>query len=49
MSLFKNGEQEDKTGPVWDLCQWEGGGYKKRVCEGEYGGNIMYSRIKMQK
>jgi hypothetical protein len=29
--------------------QWEGGGYKGRVKEGECGGNIMYSCMKIQK
>lgn len=28
--LFKNGEEECKTGPVWeDWCQWEGEGVRK--------------------
>jgi hypothetical protein len=29
--------------------QWEGQGYKERVLEGEYGKNIMYSCVKMEK
>jgi hypothetical protein len=29
--------------------QWEGGGYKERVEEGECDGNIMYSCMKMEK
>jgi hypothetical protein len=29
--------------------QWEGGGNKERVTEGEYGGNTMYSCIKLEK
>jgi chitinase len=29
--------------------QWEGGGYKDRVKEGEYDGNITYSCMKMEK
>jgi hypothetical protein len=28
--------------------QWEGGGYKERVQEGEYGGNSMYSCMKVE-
>jgi hypothetical protein len=32
-----------------DWYQWEGGGYKERVKEGEYNGNIMYSCMKMEK
>jgi hypothetical protein len=31
MSFFKNGEQEGKTGPVWDLAPVGGVGYKERV------------------
>jgi hypothetical protein len=26
-----------------ELVPWEGGGYKERGQEGEYGGNILYS------
>jgi hypothetical protein len=29
--------------------QWEGGAYKERVKEGEYGANNMYSCMKMEK
>jgi hypothetical protein len=29
--------------------QWEWGGYKERVKEGQCGGNIMYSCMKMEK
>jgi hypothetical protein len=29
--------------------QWDGGGYKKRVKEDEYSGNIIYSCMKMEK
>jgi hypothetical protein len=42
ISFKKNGEQEGKTGPVWRLAPVGGGGYKERVQEGEYDGNIMY-------
>jgi hypothetical protein len=46
MSLFyKNKVQEGKTGPVWELVPVGGGRYK----EGEYGGNIMYTCVKMAK
>jgi hypothetical protein len=41
---FKNGEQEAKTGPVWELvpvCVWE-------IQKVECGGN-MYSCMKMEK
>jgi hypothetical protein len=38
-----------KTGPGWGLGQVGGGGYKERVEEGEYGGNIVYSGMKMEK
>jgi hypothetical protein len=48
MSL-KNGGQKGKTGSVWRLVAVGGGGYKERVEEGEYGGNVMYSCIKMEK
>jgi biotin-(acetyl-CoA carboxylase) ligase len=29
--------------------QWEGRGYKERMWEGDYSGNIMYSCLKMEK
>jgi hypothetical protein len=32
-----------------DWYQWEGRGYKEKVLEGEYGGNIIYSCMKMEK
>jgi hypothetical protein len=32
-----------------DWYQWEGGGYKEIVKEGEYDGNFMYSCMKMEK
>jgi hypothetical protein len=50
MSLsYKNREQEGKTGPVWGVGMSRGGRYKERVWEGEYGRNIMYSWMKMEK
>jgi hypothetical protein len=49
MSAFKNEGQEGKTGSVWGLAPVGGGGYQERVWEGEYGGNIMYSCMKMGK
>jgi hypothetical protein len=33
MSFFKNGEQEDKTSPVWGLAPAWGRGCKERVWE----------------
>jgi hypothetical protein len=39
MSLFKTEEQEGKSGPVWGLVP----------AGGEYGGNITYSNMKMEK
>jgi hypothetical protein len=45
MSFFKNG---GKTGPVWGVSQWERGRYR-RYKEGECGGNVMYSCIKLEK
>jgi hypothetical protein len=35
-------------GPAWRWYKWEGE-YKERVLEGEYGGNITYSCMKMEK
>jgi hypothetical protein len=45
MTFFfnKNQEQEGKTGPVWGLVWWEAGGFKARMWEGEYGGNITHT------
>jgi hypothetical protein len=48
MSFFfsKNRKQEGNAGPVRGLVPvwgWRGGGYKERVEEDEYAGNIMYS------
>jgi hypothetical protein len=31
MLVFKNGEQESKTGPVWEFVPVGGGGYKEKV------------------
>jgi hypothetical protein len=41
--LFKNGEQEGKTGLVWGIGISGRGGHKERVKEGEYGGSTMFS------
>jgi hypothetical protein len=49
MSFSKNGGQEGKTHPVWGLLPVGQGGYKERVKKGEYGGNIFYSCMKMEK
>jgi hypothetical protein len=46
---FPKTEQEGKTGPVWELGPVGGGGYKERGKKGEYGGNIVYSSMKMEK
>jgi hypothetical protein len=46
--FFKNREQEGKRSSVCGWQQWEGGGYKKNIQEGEYGGN-KYSCMKMEK
>jgi hypothetical protein len=35
MSFFKNREEEGKAGPMWGWTQWQEGGYKERVWEGE--------------
>jgi hypothetical protein len=48
VSFFKNGGQEDKTGPVWGLVAVGEGDVWKGV-GGEYGGNIMYSCMEMEK
>jgi hypothetical protein len=29
--------------------QWEGGGYQERMEDRDYGGNIMYSCVKIEK
>jgi hypothetical protein len=47
--FFKNRKKKGKTGPVWGLVPVKGGRDKKRVKEGEYDGNIMYSRMKIEK
>jgi hypothetical protein len=41
-----NGEQEGNTGPLVPVGE---GGYKERVQEAEYGGNTMYTCVKMKK
>jgi hypothetical protein len=47
--FLKNGKQEGKTDLVWGLVPVGCGECKERVQEGEYGGNIMYSCMKMEK
>jgi hypothetical protein len=49
MSLFKNRGQEGKTDRAGGWYQWEGGGYKERVKEGEYGANIEYTCMQIEK
>jgi hypothetical protein len=39
--FFQKQVQEGTIGPVWGLAPVGGGGYKERVKEGEYCGNIM--------
>jgi hypothetical protein len=47
-TLFKNEGQEGKTGLFWGWYQWEVGGHKERVNEGEYDGCILYSYMKTE-
>jgi hypothetical protein len=47
MSFFKNEGKEGKAGPVLGLVPVEEGEHKKCV-EGEYGGDIIYSCMKME-
>jgi hypothetical protein len=49
MSLFKNERQEVKTDPVWELAPLWRGKIQERVKESEYGGNMMYSCLKIEK
>jgi hypothetical protein len=49
MSFFKNRGLEGKTGPVWGLVSVRGRGYKERMQENKYGGNVMYLCMKMKK
>jgi hypothetical protein len=49
MSFFKNSGQEDKIGPVWGLIPVGGGMIQGKGVGGEYGRNIMYSCMKMEK
>jgi hypothetical protein len=49
MSFFQNRGPEGKTVPLWGLVAVGGERYKERVQDGEYGGNIWYSCMKMKK
>jgi hypothetical protein len=49
MYFFKNREQEGKTSPIWDLVAVKGERIKEKGIGGEYGRNIMYSHMKMEK
>jgi hypothetical protein len=49
MSFFKNKGQEGKTVPAWGLVPVGGEGYREGVKEDEYGGDAMYSCMKMEK
>jgi hypothetical protein len=40
--FYKIGEQEGRTGPVWEVGA-SGRGNGGRAWEGEYGANIMYT------
>jgi hypothetical protein len=44
--FYKTGEQEGRTGLVWDGGGWyqcEEGGGRERAWEGEYGANTVYT------
>jgi hypothetical protein len=47
-SFFRNGEQENKTGPVWGLVQLEGKDTRKG-CRRMISRSILYSFMKMEK
>jgi hypothetical protein len=45
----KNREQEGRTGPSWGgQHQWEEGGCRERVYEGEHSANIVYTYMSME-
>jgi hypothetical protein len=47
--FFKNGEKEGKTGPIWGAgTSGRGKDIRNRCKRGEYGGNNMYSCMKMK-
>jgi hypothetical protein len=48
MSILKNGEQEGKIDPIWGLALVGGQRIYRKGVEGEYGGNIRYSCMKME-
>jgi hypothetical protein len=47
--FFQSGGQAGKTGPVWGLAPVGGRRIKGKGVGGEYGGNVMYSCMKMEK
>jgi hypothetical protein len=47
--FFKNRKQKGKLVLCGDWYWWEGGGYKERIYKGEYGKNIMYKCMYMEK
>jgi hypothetical protein len=44
---MKNKKVKQALSGSW--CQWERGRYRERTQEGEYGRNIIYSCVKMEK
>jgi hypothetical protein len=44
--FYKNGVQEGKTGPVWGVGTR---GRGEDIKNGEYGGNIVYTCVQMEK
>jgi hypothetical protein len=48
MSFLKSGGKECKTGSVWRLVPVGWGRIKGKGVGGEYGGNIMYTCMKMK-
>jgi hypothetical protein len=46
--FLKNEGQKGKVSPTRGWYQWEKEGHKERVKEGKYGGNTMYSCMKME-
>jgi hypothetical protein len=43
--FYKIGEQGQNRSYLWGWYQWEGGGYKERVKEGEYGTNTVHTCV----
>jgi hypothetical protein len=49
MSFFTNGERKGKTGSVWGLAPVGRRRIQGKGEEGEYGRNIIYSYLKVEK